>query len=668
MWRAPGIAPADTCAGCADKSLSKLSPGAALSRASEAVGKDKTKSRWATVKGVFGALGKFKRDRKMGEAASRPSPAPSPGAAVTSGSPVSPLPATQEPSVASGTAAASVELMSPQHAPCDLGLRQSPDVPAEVMPVAGDAVIHAAPESSDQKRGGAAWPESAAGIGASSTDALPLGAMSSAPIPFAAQSSPPQRVPEEERPEELGPQSAPLPKPKPSELQSSEGVVGPGTESSAAAVLYALGQAAKTEIGRKYADRRSRDPPGMIECLLASEAAEADLRECERAEREDGGLGSDWRAEGSQSTDRPLMVGAEASAAAVLYSLEQAAKPAVGSGFQSKPHVLLRKRPVHAPAPWMGAFAKPGRRFSADRYSSIGKDAAERREIFQARVATENEARERARRKSLAASATFFERRRLEMEGQVVMEMDNLERQRNRIQVGEEEEEERWRRIESCHLHASTPLHLSSERKATLPAVLHAEAQEQRRRIEEDGKQYLSGRKREADYFRQAVNAELSKIVWPAVESKTPAGEGEAVIPPSRSRGDTAAVINFCASQRSQLLASPRRRMMTLDAMKTARKPPCEGASHDPRQESLLLTARSSPRVHRVIHHQVDDKDGALHGTFATSVCGRGAPASVTLGWLDSLRSQVAHLAGEAVGEVSHFAEQTKSALAPLST
>ena len=529
----------------------------------------------------------------------------------------------------------------------------------------GDAVIHAAPESSDQKRGEAAWTESAAAIGASSTDALPLGAMSSAPIPFAAQSSPPQRVPEEERTEELGPQSAPLP--KPSELQSSEGVVGPGTESSAAAILYALEQAAKPEIGRKYADRRSRDPPGMIECLLASEAAEADLRGCERAEREDDGLGSDWRAEGSQSTDRPLMVGAEASAAAVLYSLEQAAKPAVGSGFQSKTHVLLRKRPVHAPAPWMGAFAKPARRFSADRYSSIGKDAAERREIFQARIASENEARHRAQRKSLAARATLFERRRLQMERQVVIEMDNLERQRNRIQVGEEEEEERWRRIESCHLHASTPLHLSSERKATLPAVLHAEAQEQRRRIEEDGKQYLSGRKREADYFRQAVNAELSKIVWPAVESKTPAGEGEAVIPPSRSRSDTAAVINFCASQRSQLLASPRRRMMTLDAMKTARKPPCEGASHDPQQESLLLTARSSPRVHRVIH-QVDDKDSALHGTFATSVSGRGAPASVTLGWLDSLGSQVAHLAGEAVGEVSQFAEQTKSALAPVST
>ena len=132
------------------------------------------------------------------------------------------------------------------------------------------------------------------------------------------------------------------------------------------------------------------------------------------------------------------------------------------------------------------------------------------------------------------------------------------------MQANEDEEEERWRRIEENHLHASTPLHVKSEREETLKGVLEAEAKERAWRMSEDGIQSMSGRSKYADDSRKAINAEFAKIVWPGVESWAPAGESEVILPPSRSRQNPAAVLYFCLHQRN-LLHSPRRRLVALE-------------------------------------------------------------------------------------------------------
>lgn len=197
-----------------------------------------------------------------------------------------------------------------------------------------------------------------------------------------------------------------------------------------------------------------------------------------------------------------------------------------------------------------GQESRSSKRFSAARYAGLGDEPETRKENLIARLATEAEKREIARRRKLASGLIVAELLRLDMEASVYLELDNLERQRSRIQAHEDEEEERWRRIEKYHLHASTPLHLRSQRDESLGYVLQAEERERAWRLSQDSILALSNRSRSpADDSRRAINAELSKVVWPAVESQAPAGEEEAHIPPSRSRHDPTAVLFFCLMQ-----------------------------------------------------------------------------------------------------------------------
>ena len=194
---------------------------------------------------------------------------------------------------------------------------------------------------------------------------------------------------------------------------------------------------------------------------------------------------------------------------------------------------------------------KPGQRFAASRYADLSSEPNTVKENAISMLAAELEKREIARRRKKAADAIIAEILRLEMEASICLELDNLERQRSRIQASEEEEEERWRRIQEYHLHASTPLHLQSERQASLKGVLEAEARERAWRMSEDGIQSMSGRSKYADDSRKAINAEFCKIVWPGVESCVPAGEHEVALPSGQSRRNPAAVLYFCLSQRN---------------------------------------------------------------------------------------------------------------------
>ena len=192
--------------------------------------------------------------------------------------------------------------------------------------------------------------------------------------------------------------------------------------------------------------------------------------------------------------------------------------------------------------------------FNLSRYRDLGKDPAARKTNIISRLTTEIEAKIIARRRKLAADAIFAELLRIDMERRVYMELDSLERQRSRVQANEKEEEERWRRIEENHLHASTPQHLRSEREASLSGVVEAEEQERAWRISEDGIRSMSGRSMYADHSRKAINAEFTRLVWPGVESLAPAGEREAPLPPSRSRQNPVAVLYFCLTRRNLLL------------------------------------------------------------------------------------------------------------------
>jgi hypothetical protein len=194
---------------------------------------------------------------------------------------------------------------------------------------------------------------------------------------------------------------------------------------------------------------------------------------------------------------------------------------------------------------------KHGQRFAASRYADLSSGPNTVKEMATSMLATELEKREIARRRKKAADAIIAEILRLEMEASICLELDNLERQRSRIQASEEEEEERWRRIQEYHLYASNPLHLQSERQASLKGVLEAEARERAWRMSEDGIQSMSGRSKYADDSRKAINAEFCKIVWPGVESCVPAGEHEVALPSGQSRRNPAAVLYFCLSQRN---------------------------------------------------------------------------------------------------------------------
>ena len=261
--------------------------------------------------------------------------------------------------------------------------------------------------------------------------------------------------------------------------------------------------------------------------------------------------------------------------------------PLVGSVFCIKDFV---------PKVWGETGLKTHERFKKSRYANLGTDPKARKERAISSLVTELEAREINRRRRRAADAIFAEQVRLEMEATVCLELDNTERQRGRIQAIEEEEEERWRRIEEYHLHASTPLHLKSQREDSLVSVLESEAKERARRMSEDGIQSMSGRSKYADYSRKAINAELCRIVWPGVESWAPVGEQEAPLPPGRSRRNPGAVLYFCLSQRNLLHRTPRRKLVTLQVCPVI---------------SSSLVFRES-RVCRVTLFQVDDDGDCL--------------------------------------------------------
>ena len=217
------------------------------------------------------------------------------------------------------------------------------------------------------------------------------------------------------------------------------------------------------------------------------------------------------------------------------------------------------------PSTWHGRYGTSIRKCHGKRYTELhSADPKSRHERIALRNVTEIEAREIVRRRKLAADSVFREHLRLELERHVCLELDNLERQRARIQAIEAEEEERWRRIEENYIHASTPQRLQAEHKEGLEEILQAEANERTRRMVEDGKQFVSIRYLYVDKFRKSINTELSKFVWPGVESCAPAGVQEVLIPRSRSRQDPASVLYFCVSQR-KLLQFPKGELFALE-------------------------------------------------------------------------------------------------------
>jgi hypothetical protein len=238
--------------------------------------------------------------------------------------------------------------------------------------------------------------------------------------------------------------------------------------------------------------------------------------------------------------------------------------------------------------------------FNVSRYRDLGKDPAARKTNIISRLTTEIEAKIIARRRKLAADAIFAELLRIDMERRVYMELDSLERQRSRVQANEKEEEERWRRIEENHLHASTPQHLRSEREASLSGVVEAEEQERAWRISEDGIRSMSGRSTSADHSRKAMNAEFTRLVWPGVESLAPAGEREAPLPPSRSRQNPVAVLYFCLTRRN-LLLQPGHHKRLIHAMDIGERESATSTkidfTYEPKLETKSVTMARTVKV-----------------------------------------------------------------------
>lgn len=311
------------------------------------------------------------------------------------------------------------------------------------------------------------------------------------------------------------------------------------------------------------------------------------------------------------------------------------------------------------PLKGFGSELRPRGRFSAERYANLGTDPAMRTESVIIRLATEAEKRERTRRRRLAAGLIMAEQLRSEMEANVCLELDNLERQRSRIQAHEEEEEERWRRIEEHHLHASNPLQLRSQREESLTGVIVAEEHERSWRLSQNAIQAMSKRSRYADDIRRALNSEFSKIVWPAVESQAPAGEEEARIPAARSRHCPEAVLFFLQMQRglngrgdvsTRPSRTPNRMLLALEAMQTTRQPPMlppGNAEAKPSTTPVLPSEISSRQMRQA--RLVEDKpkeEGPVPSKGEGAV---EASANAHLGWLDSLKATVVHIAEDTV-------------------
>jgi len=311
------------------------------------------------------------------------------------------------------------------------------------------------------------------------------------------------------------------------------------------------------------------------------------------------------------------------------------------------------------PLKGFGSESRPCGRFSAERYVNLGTDPALRKQNVIIRLATEAETRERTRRRRLAAGLIVAEQLRLEMEASVCLELDNLERQSSRIQAHEEEEEERWRRIEEHHLHASTPLQLRSQRDESLTGVIAAEEHERSWRLSQNGIQAMSKRSRYADDTRRAVNTEFSKIVWPAVESHAPAGEEEARIPAARTRHNPEAVLFFLQMQRglngrgdasARTLRTPKRQLIAMEAMQTAREPARLAPGNmeaEPSSAPVLHSERTSGQMRQArLVGEKSKEEGPVESKEEGAV---EDWENAHLGWLDSLKATVVHIAEDTV-------------------
>lgn len=377
-----------------------------LSPNGSSAGSDK-KKRWSTVKGVFGALGKFKRVGKKPAAGALPVP--------DAGTPAA-------PGTPDGNLAANANTLQAAHS------KNSPaDASLATPPPSGEPAPGAA-TAGDQSSPAALLAPAAPDAMTAAVESSPLRTTAVEPTPRPALLSPPAPI-SEETPREETPSGSPRvssPKPPlsprvPSPMApSSPSATNPVSPTFAPQVssAFALGVISPTSLSPLRERERTRSPTAW-EAKLEEQAQERDPTPSKRPTHREGSPGKGWftRSEG-------------------LWSLED-------SNAQDARSQSPRKVAVQAKTLGMGSLLpniswgqsrKPGH-FNASRYADLCKDPAKRRDNVISRLATEIEAREIARRRRLATDAIYAELLRLEMETSVCLELDNLERQRSRIQV-----------------------------------------------------------------------------------------------------------------------------------------------------------------------------------------------------------------------------------------
>lgn len=527
-------------------------------------GSDK-KKRWSAIKGVFGSLGKFKKGGKKSLSAEN-FPALSVATSPAASTPPPVLAGTRADDLAEGGACAA------DAAPADAGKAEENARPAYTAtgpaPAPAPVLAPAAPTLATPVL---------------LLAASPLRTMAVEPTPDAALLSLPEPIKEETLQEESLPR---VPSPGPPLWPGPTEIKSPTTVPRVASAIIS-DVISPTSLSPLRERERTRSPTAWEKNLEdnARELHPTLLVDASKRDISPRGIDSPTntkrtRALGPTTPESPRKPGWFTSAASVFplassdvqdsrscYTVGQVAAERRSARKVSTQDQLFGKQLGGFMPIFNGQPSKTSQRFQASRYNSLGKDPTARMEQVMSRLATEVEAREINRRRRLASQAIFAELLRLQMEANVCLELDNLHRQRSRIQAIEDEEEERWRRIEENHLHASTPLHLRSDRETGLQGVRDAEAKERSYRMSEDGIQSMSGRSKHADDSRKSINAELSKIVWPGVEGWAPAGEQEAVLPQRRSRQNPAAVLFFCLSQRN-MLHSPKRTLVTLEVLR----------------------------------------------------------------------------------------------------
>ena len=519
MWRcAGGLTPLPACV--------RVSSGRALaideevSPSGSAAGAAQKKKRWAAVRGVFGALGKFKKGKK-GAAGTSPGAA-SPGSVDATET----LPSAASPGAVDAAASSSAEegakggIAQGRLAALETGLDAAGTAGA-ALPAGASAEAPARPDAPE-----VAAPPASGAADAGAGDS-PLRTAAIEPTPRAALVQPAE--PGGEEIPRVDPPPAASPKERGTSPSAACSAEEPTSAVSPTTVPQVVGAA---------------DPSAAIPATPLSPLRQRELTSEPTA----------WEKKLQQNVPHT----------ATHHDADTRTRPPIRKGAGPVAASFSAVGSLIPTGLW-GKARKPDNRFAASRYANLGSEPDSVKEKAISILATELERREIARRRKAAADAIFAELLRLEMEASVCLELDNLERQRSRIQASEEEEEERWRRIQEHHLHASTPLYLQSERQASLEGVLEAEARERAWRMSEDGIQSMSGRSKYADDSRKAINAEFCRIVWPGVESWAPIGEQEIALPPGQSRHNPAAVLYFCLSQRNLLHKTPRVKLVTLE-------------------------------------------------------------------------------------------------------